>query len=420
MDYLDLELRLTEDDMAVKRAAQKFAEKIVRPIARELDTMTAEQGIAKGSPLWDFLKEAFEQGYHCGSYPVEVGGAGLTTLQSYIVHEEISWGSFGLACLLGCISFPFAMLRGKAISTGETELIDQFVKPFCQCKDGSMRGCWAITEVDHGSDLIGSDNELFSGSNFRWNIQARLDGEEWVLNGQKSAWVSGATIANYALLHAGIDPLKGMSGGGIFFCPLEREGVTKGKPLEKMGQRDLNQGEIYFDNVRIPKNYLLFGPELYMPLHISILAAANASMGNMATGLARAAFEEALNYAKVRVQGGKPIIEHNSMRHRLAMMFAKVESCRTLSRAVRLYNAAPPNGVRLLEHSVASKITCTQLAFEVANEAIQIFGGNGMCREYLPEKLFRDARATLIQDGNNEILAMAAGRLVAQHYPRPR
>ena len=190
--------------------------------------------------------------------------------------------------------------------------------------------------------------------------------------------------------------------------------------MEKMGQRDLNQGEIYFDNVRIPQKYLLFGPDMYMFLHEAVLAAANASMGNTATGLARAAFEEALTYAKVRVQGGKPIIEHNSVRQRLAEMFAKVESCRALSRAVRLYNAAPPNGVSLLEYSVASKITCTQNAFEIANEAIQLFGGNGMCREYLPEKLFRDARATLIEDGNNEILAMGAGRLLAQHYPRPR
>ncbi len=420
MDYLDLELNLTEDDLAVKRAAQKFAEKIIRPIARELDTMTAEQVIAKGSPLWDFLKEAFQQGYHCSGMPVEVGGAGLTTLQSYIVHEELGWGSFGLAVLLGVIGMPFGLILAKARLLGETELVDQFVKPFCQCKDGSMRGCWAITEVEHGSDLIGCDNEVFCDPNIRWNIQARLEGEEWVINGRKAAWVSGGTIANYALLFAGIDPLQGMSGGGVFFCPLDLPGVTKGKPLEKMGQRDLNQGEIYFDNVRIPQKYLLFGPDMYMFLHEAVLAAANASMGNTATGLARAAFEEALTYAKVRVQGGKPIIEHNSVRQRLAEMFAKVESCRALSRAVRLYNAAPPNGVSLLEYSVASKITCTQNAFEIANEAIQLFGGNGMCREYLPEKLFRDARATLIEDGNNEILAMGAGRLLAQHYPRPR
>jgi len=420
MDYLDLDLHLTEDDMAVKRAAQKFAEKIMRPIARELDTMTAEQVIAKGSPLWDFLKAAFEQGYHCSGMPVEYGGAGLTPLQSYIVHEELGWGSFGLAVQLGVIGMPFALILGKAMLTGENELVDKFLKPFCQCKDASMRGCWAITEVEHGSDLIGCENELFCDPKIRWSVQAKLDGEEWVLNGQKSAWVSGGTIANYALLFAGIDPLQGMSGGGIFFCPLEIPGVTKGKPLEKMGQRDLNQGEIFFDNARIPKNYLLFGTDMYMFLHEAILAGANAGMGTMATGLARAAFEEALSYTKVRIQGGRTIIEHNSVRQRLAQMFAKVEACRSLSRAVSMYNAAPPNGLRLLEYSVASKITCTQYAFENANETIQLFGGNGMCREYLPEKLFRDARATLIEDGNNEILAMGAGRLIAQHYPRMR
>ena len=155
MDYLDLELKLTEEDLDVKRATQKFAEKIMRPIARELDTLTAEQVIAQGSPLWDFLKAAFEQGYHCYGMPVEVGGAGLTPLQSYLVHEELGWASFGLTVQLGVIGMPFALILGKALLTGETELVDKFLKPFCQCKDASMRGCWAITEVGHGSDLIG-------------------------------------------------------------------------------------------------------------------------------------------------------------------------------------------------------------------------------------------------------------------------
>lgn len=299
-------------------------------------------------------------------------------------------------------------------------LIDQFVKPFCQCKDGSMRGCWAITEVEHGSDLIGCEEKIFASPDIRWNVKAIQEGDEWIINGQKAAWVSGGTIANYALLFAEIDPSKGMSGGGVFFCPLDIPGVTKGKPLEKMGQRDLNQGEIFFDNARIPKDYLLFGPDMLMFLHGAILSNANAVMGNTATGLARAAFEEALNYAKVLVQGGCPIIEHNSVMQRLAQMFAKVETCRALSRAVRIYNTAPPNGMPALEYSIASKITCTQFAYEVADEAIQIFGGNGVCREYLPEKLFRDARASLIEDGNNEILAMVAGRVLAENYPRPR
>ena len=100
---------------------------------------------------------------------------GSTPLQSYIVNEELGWGSFGLAVQLGVIGMPFALIMGKALLTGETELVDKFLKPFCQCKDASMRGSWAITEVEHGSDLIGSEKEIFSDPNIRWSVQAKQE-----------------------------------------------------------------------------------------------------------------------------------------------------------------------------------------------------------------------------------------------------
>ena len=144
-----------------------------------------------------------------------------------------------------------------------------------------MRGCWAITEVEHGSDLIGYEKEVFSNPSIRWSIQAKLDGEEWVINGQKAAWVSGATIANYALLFAGVDPSIGMAGGGIFFCPLELPGVTKGKPCS----RDLNQENIYLTMCGfLERIYLLFGPDMYMFLHEAILAVANSQYGQYSHG----------------------------------------------------------------------------------------------------------------------------------------
>lgn len=116
MDYLDLDLNLTEDDMAVRKAAHKFAEEIMRPVAKKLDGMSAEAVIAKGSPLWDFIKAAFIQGYHCFIIPADVGGTGLTPLQSHIVTEELGWGSFGLTILLGVISMPFALISARRIS----------------------------------------------------------------------------------------------------------------------------------------------------------------------------------------------------------------------------------------------------------------------------------------------------------------
>lgn len=414
MEYLDLYDNLTDEDINLKKAAHQFARDVMRPIARKLDTMTAEEVVAADSPLWDFLKQAYEQGYHCRSLPVEMGGAGLTPIQSHLVTEELAWGSFGLSIHLGVAFMPFAMVSMAAGLTGNMELVEKYVKPFAECKDASMLGCWAITEPDHGSDIGGAGQEFFHDPAGRWNVRAKLEGGEWVINGQKAAWVSGATVATHALLFAQVDQSRGMAGGGIFICPLNIEGVTRGKPLEKLGQRDLNQGEIYFDNARIPQNHLLLGPELFNYSLESLLAAANSSMGSSAVGLARAAFEEAFAYAKVRVQGGKPIIEHTSVRQRLFKMFARVETCRALSRSVSLSTKT----AGALEYGAASKTTCTRLAYEVTDEAIQILGGNGLAREYLTEKLYRDARATLIEDGNNEMLEWVGGRILQETYPR--
>jgi len=134
----------------------------------------------------------------------------------------------------------------------------------------------------------------------------------------------------------------------------------------------------------------------------------------MFVGVARAAFEEALDYCKVRIQGGKPLCEHQWIQQKLFEMFTKVESARALSRSALIYNTEtlPP----ALELSIASKVHCTKAAFEVANDAVQLFGGYGLSKEYLIEKLFRDARASLIADGCNEILALAGAKALLDKY----
>lgn len=411
MEYFDISLQLTDEDMELRNAAHKFAEEVMRPIAKQLDRMSPEEVVAAGSPLWTFLRKAYELGYHKTLLPEVYGGLGLTPTQIHLVNEELAWGSFGLSVLLGVCAFPFF----AACLTGDEGLIEEFVEPFCACTDGSMRGCWAITEPEHGSDYLAYES-FFRDPRIRGNVQARLVGDEWVISGQKSAWVSGGSIATHALLFCQIDPSQGMAGGGICVCPLDRGGVSRGKPLRKMGQRDLNQGEMYFDEVRIPKHYMFCEPDFYSQMLEMILSSANAAMSIFATGCARAAFEEALKYAKERVQGGLPIVQHRSMRQRLFEMFAKVETCRALSRAVvnLNFNVSPP----LPEYSLAAKTRCTQMCFEVAHEAVQILGGNGLTEEYLTEKLFRDARASLIEDGTNEALLAAGGHIVAQTYPR--
>jgi alkylation response protein AidB-like acyl-CoA dehydrogenase len=171
-----------------------------------------------------------------------------------------------------------------------------------------------------------------------------------------------------------------------------------------------NQGEIFFDEVRIPSSYMLVAPDKPAAAAYGRGGGPNAMVGAVFTGVARAAFEIALDYSKQRVQGGKPICEHQLVQKHLFEMFTKVEACRLLSRAAITYDTDAP--VPAMEYSIASKTFCTQAAFEVASDALQLLGGNGLSKEYPIEKIFRDARAALIEDGTNDVLSLVGANLV--------
>ncbi|UCF82414.1 MAG: acyl-CoA/acyl-ACP dehydrogenase [Desulfobacteraceae bacterium] len=412
MDFAELNYDLSEDDKALKKAAHKFAEEVIRPIAKEMDTMTAEQAISDDSPVWKFLRKGYELGYHKTGIPKQFGGLELNNLQQWIVGEELIWGSAGLAVLISVAPMPFAPICAIG---GET-LVEAFVKPFVECNDGSIRGCWAITEPDHGSDTLIPGYPSFRDPKVTAQCLAHLDGDELVINGQKSAWISGAPTATHTILMCQTDTSMGHAGGVIAVVPLDLPGVSKGKPIEKLGQRDLCQGQIFFDNVRIPKSYVLIDKELYEAALDGWLSGTTAGMCCLGTGIARAAFEETLTYAKERVQGGKRLIEYPNIKMKLFDMFTKIEAARQLGRAAYIRNSGSEQP--MLEYSLAAKNFGTQTAFEVTHEAIQVFGGNGLTKEYLIEKLFRDARATLIEDGSNETLAIAGGHRIIETYPR--
>jgi alkylation response protein AidB-like acyl-CoA dehydrogenase len=347
------------------------------------------------------MKKGYELGYHTIFIPDTWGGLGLDPLEVHIVLEELGWGSSDFAIGFGVSCFPAFF----ASMVPNDKLAEEIIEPFCENKDASIVGCWAITEPEHGSDTLCPFTPQFSDPDISGQLTARLDGDEYVIEGQKSAWVSNGSVATHALAYLTMDPSKGMAGGGICVIPLDLPGVRRGKPLQKIGKRALNQGELYFDSVRIPKEFMLVDPESYEAMLDITLSTANAGMGAVYTGVARAAYEEALAYAKKqRIQGGKPLFEHQLIKHKLFQMFMKIEAGRALSRAAMIYNYnnTPPN----IEYSIASKVFCTQMAFEVAGEAVQIFGGNGLAREYPVEKLFRDARAGMIEDGANDTLML--------------
>ena len=395
MQTIDIEVGLTDEEREIRDVTHKFAAEILRPAGAELDRLADPSDvIAADSVMW----KVFDQYDALGLNALETADADVDPIVSarirYLIGEELGWGDSGLSIALGVAGFPamFANLAGKP------ELIDRFAS-----SNRREIGCWAVTEPDHGSDSLAFDQPVFDNPDIRPNCIATKEGDEYVIRGQKAAWVSNGSIATIAVLFCTIDPSQGFKGGGVALVPLDLQGVSRGKPLDKLGQRALNQGEIYFDDVRIPADYMLVGTEAYSGIVEMVLATANAHMGATFVGLARAAFEHALDYSRERVQGGVPIFEHQNVKGKIFRMFSQVEAARSLARRVILYNSTQPP---LIQYSIASKTFCTQTAFEVASQALQVYGGNGLSREYPIEKLLRDARASMIEDGCNDILGL--------------
>jgi len=408
--YLELSNALTPEHEALRDQSHAFAAEVLRPASLALDGLDPEEVIAPGSALREVFAAWYALGQHSAVLPAQAGGVGLDPLAQALVFEELGWGAADLAVSLGVAAWPFLFAATFGVATGNQRLLDEIVTPFVEDREGKLIGCWAITEPGHGSDELGVGTESFSRPESAGNCRAVRDGSDWLIRGQKAPWVSNGTIASHALLYCTVDPERGMAGGGVAVVPLDLPGVSKGAPLDKLGQRALNQGEIFFDDVRIPGDYMLVGIEDYAAVLDLTLATANSGMGVIFTGLARAAFEEALDYAANRIQGGKPISEHQLVQTEIFEMFARVELARALSRAVMARTASAPS----LPHAIASKVTCTRAAFEVANRAIQVHGGSGLVHGSFVEKLLRDARAALIEDGVNEFLGLvAARRLVA-------
>jgi acyl-CoA dehydrogenase len=402
------ETPLSDEEAAVQAGVHRFAKDVMRPLAAELDKMTAEEVIAPGSPYWSVFAEFAKLGLDpamLDELPPDIG----IRMES-LIGEELGWGDSGLAVSLGVAGFPLLM----ATAAGRQELVDL-------CTD--RIGCWMITHPDKGCDISVFDmaREWTPGQQGnKGNMWGRVQGDEIVINGQCSAWVSNGAVAQVALGYLGAEydgsffEKDGRPHGMSVIIPLDIPGVSKGKPLDKMGQRSLPQGEIYFDNVKVPKRFAVALKDEYYGNMASAWSAAGTVMSQTFTGVARAAFELALQYCHERKQGGKLLIDHQLTRYRLGDMLRRVEICRSVARRSLAYARLSPLTHPLV--TASGKVTVTQEAMKVVDEAFQLFGGAGTSREYPIERLYRDARLALIEDGENYILTMRLGLLAQQLY----
>lgn len=403
-----LEGMMSEEELAIQEVAHRFAEEVMRPIGEKMDKLTAEQAVAEDSPVWEFYQKLDESGI----FDLEAIG-GMSNEEKArilpIILEEFAWGDAGLT-LLSMVTH-FAAIT--AVSTGKSELIERFAH---------LRGCWIGTQPDRGSDVLDIDKtESIPGSKHgRGNLIARVDGDELVISGQTSAWVSGAPLAECGLMYTQCDYGDGIyrEDGGLHYVgvlvPFDLPGFSRGLPLEKLGLRSLPQGELYFDEVRVPMSYVIAGKDTAYPSFFGSLTFGNMEMSVTYTGIARAAYEHALDYVHERKQGGGVIINHQSVRVRLFDMFRNVEACRAMAHRAFNYNYGP-NGPHLLG-SATAKTFVTKTSVDVTSEALQMFGGNGLTKEYPLEKLFRDARAGLITDGENNVLSLKGGTMLSNIF----
>lgn len=405
-----LDAGLTEEELAIQEAAHRFADEVMRPLAEKLDKMTPEQIVAADSPVYEYFQKLNAAGLFDLETIMTMDGTQKSRIMP-LIFEQLGWGDSGLSVLAAVASVP-AMY---AHFTGDPELIEQF---------GTRLGCGMVTQPDRGSDFLDLEGHLLKPGTrqHRGNLTAKVDGDQVVINGQCSSWVSGASFAQTAWINLpcdygdGVFKQNGTTNNIGILVDLEQDGVSKGKPLDALGQRSLGQCEVFFDDVCVPKKNITAGKEHAEAETFAAMCFANMEMGSIFTGVAQAAYEHALAYCHERVQGGVAIIEHQSVQARLFDIWQKVEACRALSRRVSNYNLVSPEPH--LVASITSKSFVTSTCFEVVSDSLQLFGANGLSKEYPIEKLFRDARSSTIEDGENTILGLNAMAYLSAHFKK--
>lgn len=376
-----IDFKLTEDQQALQEMAHEFAEKEMRPKAAEYD---------KGHDFpEDVMKKAFQAGFLNCTVPVEYGGGGLGDLDTAIISEELAWGCAGMYTTMMANSLAFTPI----ILFGSDEQKKRFLEPYA-CKMGFASYC--LTEREAGSDTSAI------------KTSARKDGDSYILNGSK-CFITNGGVADLLVVFANSAPEKGPRGQSVFVVPRETPGVTVGKIEDKFGHRASNTAELFFEDVSVPATNLLGREGLGFIVAMRTFDKTRAAVGAAGVGVARAALEHAVNYAKTRVQFGKPIATFQATAFKLAQMAMEVEAARLLVwRAAWYVDQGKPNGLE----SAMAKCFGSDVAMRTSLEALQIFGGYGYMKDYPIEKLVRDAKLLQIYEGTNEIQRLVISREV--------
>ncbi len=382
-----LDFRLSPAQEQLRRKAREFALQEILPLAWECDR--------RGETPLDLLRRAREAGLMNADIPREYGGEGLGLLENVLITEELAAACAGLATSIFDNSLGMEPLRLCA-----NEPLKRRV--FTELLSGFKLIAFATSEPTLGSDVAGI------------RCLARREGEGWVLNGTKF-WVTNGGIADYFSIFATLDPQSRHEGICAFLVERTQAGVRIGRPIPKLGQRGSNTAGVHFTEVRVPAENVLAPPGEGFALAMKTFARTRPAIGAFAVGAARSAMEFAVDYARRRKAFGIPIARFQAIQHKLADMFQKVETARLL--VWRAAWEADRGGDPTVAASIA-KLYASEVAFQVADEALQIFGGYGYTTLFPIEKILRDCRLFRIYEGTSEIQRhILAGHVLEAYRP---
>lgn len=367
-----MDFKLTEQQRMIRDAARDFAKKEIAPHAAQWDR-------DEKFPA-DVVKKMGELGFMGINVPETYGGAGMDMVSYVLAMEEIS-----AACAsCGVIMSVNNSLVCWPLETYGTEAQKQkFLVPLAQ---GKKLGAYCLSEPDAGTDAANQ------------KTTARRDGDHWVLNGMKNFITNGST-ADTLIVFAHTDPSLKHKGIFAFIVETDREGFAVISKEKKLGIRASDTAQLAFDNVRIPADQQLGADGAGFKVAMSTLDGGRIGIASQALGIARAALDASVAYALQREQFGKPIAKFQAIQWKIADMKTKYEAARLLTlQAANLKD----HGDNYSQESAMAKLFASEAANWIAEEAIQVFGGNGYSKEFPVERHFRDARITSIYEGTSE------------------
>jgi len=380
-----LDFELTEGQRAVQSLVREFAEQEVRPFVMKYDESQ------------EFPHEIIDRlatlGFMGITWPEELGGAGLTDLDSIVVIEELARVDPSVALTVASHN---SLCTGHIVQFGSAEQKKRYVPDLAS---GKKLGAWALTEPGSGSDAGGM------------RTLAVKDGEDYLISGSKTFITQGSVGSTYVVM-AMTDRDKGKSSISAFILEKGMQGFTVGKKENKLGMRCSDTATLILDNVRVPRENLIGVVGDGFRQALAVLDGGRIGIASLSVGIAQGALDASLKFATERVQFGKPIAENQAIQWKLADMATEINAARLLTRRAAWLRS---RGEEITMAAAQAKYFASEAAVRATNEAVQIHGGYGFTKEFPVEKLYRDVKLMTIGEGTSEVQKMVIARQLLAH-----